>query len=472
MKKVNKHIITCLSTLAIISTFYGCGENNNASNEPIIVKIDPSCPTLVECGNEIQLLATVKNDDKGVTWKVDDEMVATVTSDGLLKGISSGRATVTATSVTDTEKEEVVYVEVKYNSLISVTINSSITSLKVGEEATLHAEIDGDSTNSGIGWQVNNDALAEISDDGKIKILQVGKEGKVIVNAFSKINPKAVSDNYVINILPKDNGETEVDGIEKIGEYKLIYADNFNSGRLNTNSWEVMIGDGSKYGVSNWGNQEQQFYHEDNLKFDDGNLVITAKREDDRKDTKNLNYTSGRIRSTKKVAYKYGRIEARLLCPTGDGLWPAFWMLPESTTPYGSWPNSGEIDIMEAKGRLPNSMDGTIHYARANGDHTWKNGSYLFDIDNNITKFHTYAVEWEEGYIKWFVDNNLYFEVNASNNDWSMKEGTGELPAPFDQEFHILLNMAVGGNYDGYRLPTNSELPARYKIDYVKWYQK
>lgn len=476
MKVQFKKIAISLALCSCLTNMVAC--NNKDNDGPIIIKVDETNPTYVECGNEIQLKVNVENDNdnKGVDWSIDDEMVATINQNGVLTGISQGRAAVTVTSKADSDKKEVIYVDVKYNTLITVAITSSISSIKVGEEVTLKATINGDTTNSGIGWQVNNDALATITQDGKLKAIQQGKEGKIIVNAFSLINPNAVSDNLEIEIKPNDKGETmlvnEVETTGENNEYKLIYKDDFNTARLNKNSWEVMIGDGSKYGVSRWGNDEEQFYREDNLKFSDGSLVITAKREDGRNDTKNLSYTSGRIRSAKKVAYKYGRIEARLACPTGYGLWPAFWMLPENSTPYGGWPNSGEIDIMEAKGRLPEVVDGTIHFAQPTGNHTWENGTYLFPEGENITQYHIYTVEWEEGEIKWYVDGNLYFTANAEDNKWSMKDGTGEFPAPFDQEFHILFNMAVGGNYDGYTMPSMSDLPARYKIDYVKWYQK
>lgn len=475
MRKTIKKLTIGLALCTCLTNMVAC---DNKDDLPLMIKIDESNPTYVECGNKIELKVDVENDkdDKGVSWSIDDEMVATIDQNGVLTGISQGRVAVTVTSKENVEVKETIYVDVKFNTLITVNITSSINSLKVGEEATLKATINGDTTNSGIGWQVNNDALATITQDGKIRIIQQGKEGKVIVNAFSLINPNAVSDNLVIEIKPNDKGETMlVNEVETAGtnnEYKLIYKDEFNTTRLNKNSWEVMIGDGSKYGVSRWGNSEEQFYREDNLKFSDGSLVITAKREDGRNDTKSLNYTSGRIRSAKKIAYKYGRIEARLSCPIGYGLWPAFWMLPESSTPYGGWPNSGEIDIMEAKGRLPEVIDGTIHFAKPNGSHTWENGTYLFPQGENITQYHTYAVEWEENEIRWYADGNLYFTANANENSWTMKEETGEFPAPFDQEFHILFNMAVGGNYDGFRMPSMQDLPARFKIDYVKWFQK
>ena len=150
-------------------------------------------------------------------------------------------------------------------------------------------------------------------------------------------------------------------------------------------------------------------------------------------------------------------------------------MLPDfnDNNNYGGWPNSGEIDIMEAKGRIKYSIDGTLHYADENGEHTYNYGSYDFPLGEDITGFHTYAVEWEEGEIRMYCDSDdvPYKVFNSEQNKWPIKPGN-DFPAPFDKNFHILLNMAVGGNYDGNRMPDLSDLPARMKVDYVKWYKK
>lgn len=475
MKKRHFYIILCaLSTLSCLA---GCnntgGENSN--DQPLRVEIPDECPKLVQCGNTIELQADVINDldDSGVTWTANDGLVAVVTSDGKLTGISQGTVKAKAQSVADPTKSAEVTISVNYNTLISVEITTKLTSIKVGETIKLKAVVNGDSTDSGVGWMVNNEALATIDQDGNLMAIQKGVEGKIIVNAFSKINPSATSANLEIEIRPNNDGEEAIeDLVEKVGDYRLIFKDDFSANNLNKNNWEVMTGDGRKYGVTDWGNDEKQFYREDNIKFKDSEMYITAKKEENRNDTRGKIYTSGRVRSEGLVSYVYGRIEARISCPFGDGLWPAFWMLPDTKgNPYGGWPNSGEIDIMEVRGRQHYSMFGTIHIATETGTHTTMASDYLFPDGEDISNYHIYAVEWEEGSLKWYCDGELFLSIDE-NDPWTITDGTGTFPAPFDQKFHILLNMAVGGNFDGNRLPLNSDLPAYMKIDYVKWYQK
>lgn len=459
----------------ILLAITSCGGGTPSEEHDPEVQIEEGCPQFVECGNDVQLAATtLYSDSDKVTWSVDDHLIASITSDGLLTGLRKGHVLAKATSVDNEEVFQEIDIEVKKNTLIAVTMTDSTNKMKVGETKKFRAKIEGDSTNSGILWQVNNQALASVTEDGEVTIHQLGKDAKIVVTAYSKINPDAFAD-VEVTLTAADNGDTSVGEIETKNGYSLIFKDEFDGTRLNKSNWEVMIGDGARYGVAGgWGNEEKQYYSEDNLKVIDGNLVVTAKNEEHRSDNiRGMSYTSGRIRSKGLVAYKYGRIEARISCPRGNGIWPAFWMLPELTdSNYGGWPNSGEIDIMEVKGRIPYSMDGTLHYAKTDGNHVYTYESYSFPEGEDITGFHDYAVEWDEGEIRLYTDDHLYGTFNATNRPWSIKDGTGSFPAPFDKKFHILINMAVGGNYDGHRLPDLEDLPARMSVQHVKWYQK
>ena len=177
-----------------------------------------------------------------------------------------------------------------------------------------------------------------------------------------------------------------------------------------------------------------------------------------------MNYTSARINTRDRFAFKYGRIEARIRLPGGQGLWPAFWLLPQDDV-YGGWAASGEIDVMEAVNLGAaggNTVFGTIHYGGEWPNNVFTGNEYIVPTDATA-EFHTYTLEWDEAELRWFVDDVLY----AMQNAWSTT--SAPFPAPFDQPFYILLNVAVGGNFPG---PPNAEtaLPVTMEVDYVRVY--
>ncbi|MDF2837930.1 MAG: glycoside hydrolase family 16, partial [Paenibacillus sp.] len=180
-------------------------------------------------------------------------------------------------------------------------------------------------------------------------------------------------------------------------------------------------------------------------------------------------YTSGRLWTSPTFGKAYGKFEARMKLPAGQGLWPAFWLMPRDSE-YGGWASSGEIDIMEARGRLPETVDGTIHYGKGAPNNKATGSHYVFPQGEDFTDFHTYSLEWEPGELRWYVDGTLYQTIN----DWH-SWGAGQpdkyaYPAPFDKEFYIIMNLAVGGNYDGGRLPDPNAFPATMEVDYVRVY--
>lgn len=211
-------------------------------------------------------------------------------------------------------------------------------------------------------------------------------------------------------------------------------------------------------GDHGWGNNELQNYTEsrDNSALDgEGNLVITARQEADG------GYTSARITTQDKVEHAYGRIEARLKIPTGQGVWPAFWMLG-SEFPETTWPDSGEIDIMENVGHIPGTVHGTVHgpgYSGGGGigasyDHP-DGGAFTDD-------FHVFAVDWTPGSITWSVDDVPFNTITSAD--------VGGNPWVYDQEFFMILNVAVGGEWPGY--PDGStQFPQELVVDYVRVYE-
>ena len=247
-------------------------------------------------------------------------------------------------------------------------------------------------------------------------------------------------------------------------KWQLQWSDEFDGTSLNKNNWEPQIGDGSNYGVYQWGNSEQQYYKEENATVADGALTITAKLEQ----TGNYRYTSARLRTLHKVYTKYGRIEAKMQLPNVLGCWPAFWMLPEENYQGKGWPYSGEIDIMENKGRQGKITSGALHYSD-NGGHAYRTNTVT--LASSIQNWHVYAIEWNAEEIRWFADGKQF--LLARKEYWHPVDGVygTDDDAPFNQNFHILLNLAIGGHFDNYQVPPDNMLPASMKVDYVRIYK-
>lgn len=244
--------------------------------------------------------------------------------------------------------------------------------------------------------------------------------------------------------------------------YELVWADEFNGSSVDPTKWSFQLGDGTEVGLPpGWGNNELQFYRTENAVVANGLLTITAKQET----FNGYNYTSSRLRSLGKGDFKYGRIEMRAKLPTGQGIWPAFWMLSSNPEIYGGWAASGEIDIMEYVGQNPSRVFGTIHYGAPWPGNVFSSTDYTLPSGTFHDDFHVFAVEWEYGEIRWYVDDTLY----ATKNDWFSTGGP--YPAPFDLNFHLLINLAVGGNLPGSPDET-TVFPQEYIIDYVRLLQK
>ncbi|CAH1059386.1 carbohydrate binding domain-containing protein [Paenibacillus pseudetheri] len=249
--------------------------------------------------------------------------------------------------------------------------------------------------------------------------------------------------------------------------WTLVWGDEFNEGTIDPTKWTYDLGDGSQFNNPGWGNNEKQWYTSDekNAKVQDGNLVITARKEA----VSGKEYTSSRLKTKGLFSKKYGKFEIRAKAPTGKGYWPAIWMLPKNYE-YGNWASSGEIDIMEGWGSRPNTVAGTIHYGGEWPNNVYSGKEYVFPKGNSIEQYHTYSIEWEPGEIRWYVDGNLFL----TKNDWySISNGqpaNNAYPAPFNQEFHLLLNLAVGGNFDGDPTP-ETVFPKSMQVDYVRVYE-
>ena len=235
-------------------------------------------------------------------------------------------------------------------------------------------------------------------------------------------------------------------GLVDAQNWQLVWSDEFTN--VIGPNWVFETGTGN----SGWGNNELQYYRQENATIENGALVITAKKEN----FGDAEYTSARLKTQGLKSWTYGKIEARISLPSFQGSWPAFWMLGENITSV-SWPACGEIDIMEHI-NTSNEIHGTIHWQ----DHNFQYAHYGIGTSINMSGYHTYWVEWDDKFIKWFIDGVQFHIVNIENG----VNGTSE----FHNDFFILLNMAIGGNWPGFSVDATA-FPAKMYVDYVRVYQ-
>jgi len=238
--------------------------------------------------------------------------------------------------------------------------------------------------------------------------------------------------------------------------WQLVWSDEFNTDSIDPSKWGYDIGTGD-WG---WGNGEAQYYtnNSNNSFIEDGKLIIKAMLQN----YGGANYTSARMVTRNHGDWTYGKFVVRAKMPAGTGTWPAIWMLPTDWV-YGGWPYSGEIDIMEAVGFDHGAIHGTAHCETYN----WWNGipptGGTLMINDFDTEFHDYIIEWDENRIKWYVDGTQY-HIYSNNNQ-------GTATWPFDQDFHLLLNIAIGGTWGGQQGIDNSIFPVQMEVEYVRVYE-
>ena len=235
---------------------------------------------------------------------------------------------------------------------------------------------------------------------------------------------------------------------------KLVMQDEFDTdGALNSTIWDYEIGTGE----NGWGNNELQYYtnRSENVTVQNGLLIITAKKES----FEGASYTSARI--VTKGEQAYGRYEARIRLPYGQGIWPAFWLLGSNCGPAVVWPQCGEIDIMEYRGQEPTTIHGSVHGNGFSGGNAITK-SYSLVNDRFDTGFHVFGIEWGTDYINFYVDDVLYHQITPADvpGEWV-----------FNHPFKIIINLAVGGSFVG---NPNSEtvFPQTMLIDYVRVYKQ
>ncbi|CAF0844713.1 unnamed protein product [Adineta steineri] len=247
-------------------------------------------------------------------------------------------------------------------------------------------------------------------------------------------------------------------------EWKRVFEDEFNEdGAVDNNKWKFETGTAD----NGWGNNELQYYTDrsENAHCENGYLSIEAKKED----FQGSSYTSARLNS--KQSFTYGRLQIRAKVPAGKGTWSALWMLPDEKI-YGSkyWPDNGEIDLMEQVGYDPSKVHSSVH-TKANNGRDGNNPSHSIDINDATTEYKVYTLQWDSDKIEMFVSNDetnafdkSIFKWEKGDKDWTQW--------PFDKPFHILMNVAIGGDWGGKQGIDENAFPQRMEIDWVRFYEK
>jgi beta-glucanase (GH16 family) len=288
--------------------------------------------------------------------------------------------------------------------------------------------------------------LARLKSPSLLFAVALAAAGALSPGTFSQKAPQAAP-----------NATLETPG----GVWTLTWSDEFNGpngSAPDPSKWTFVTGG------NGWGNKELEYYtsRAENAHIDDGNLVITALKEDyTGPDGVARNYTSARMQTVGKFDQAYGRFEARIKIPYGQGIWPAFWLLGANMD-IAHWPGAGEIDIMENIGREPPTVHGTIHGPGYSGS---KGIGAPFSLDSGrfADAYHIYAIEWQPNQIRFYVDDHLY----ETRTPADLPSGTKWV---YDHPFYILLNCAVGGGWPGNPDDT-SIFPQKMLVDYVRVYK-
>ncbi len=424
MKRIGFYVLLVVLTLC-------------ASCKPKIKQVELSTYSLQLKVGEMDIIDVTSHVTSNVIWTSSNTNVATV-SDGVVSAVGVGYTTISA-KVDNGVGECQVYVVSE--SGITLSLTPPIVPLRKGDTYQYSYASTYDLP---LEWISSNPDVATVDAHGKVTAKTAGNTWITLSNGMESVRSRVAVEHTW-------------------GEYKLVWSEEFEGTALNSACWNIEVNG------SGGGNKEVQYYTDrnENLRVSDGNLIIEARKEE----YNNRQYTSGRINTKGKVAFKYGKIEARIQFPKGGGTWPAFWMMGNDYNQVG-WPRCGEIDIIEHVGNQPRMASFAVHTPKKNGmsGNNWSSRSYL---DNLEEEYHVYGIEWKEDdyngmdRIVFTIDGVAYATAQEEadhvdeNNYW-----------PFNKEHFIILNLALGGNMGGTVDDAIFANPILMKVDWVRVYQR
>lgn len=426
----------CLLLIVLAAGFVACQQPTGTD---LTIKLTPTMMQL-SVGEADIIEAEVSGGSGTIVWESSDTNVATVTA-GVVTAKAEGETTVTA-RIGSASASCMVFVVSGASGSFSINKTSFTIEVKKTEQLRVVPE-------TNVTWSSADASIATVDATGLVTGV---KDGKTQIIATDTKGAKATSTVIVI----QQGGSYQ-------GEYKLVWADEFDGSSLNTDDWNIEVnGNGG-------GNGEAQYYTDraENLRVEDGCLIIEARKEE----YQGKNYTSARIQTKGKHEFAYMKVEARIWLPSGQGTWPAFWLLGNK----GSWPTCGEIDIMEHVGSQPTMISHALHTRQTNGTkgNNWNVRKFIDGIEGS---WHTFGVEVLEYYmftrdaIRFTIDGEETAFTSEPSNEHNFEVWPFYNSSSYDNKFYVILNLALGGSWGG---SINTDIfPVQMKVDWVRVYKK